>query len=97
MENWNGGKKNRLLERDIENDYEVLQGVVENSDSQNRKNNDSLNGLMERMEGENLVGYLEELFFRCEGSDNRVEIKIIYAYWISLPQEQNQCTVGYYD
>lgn len=57
--------------------------VVENLDNQYRRNNICLKGLIEE---ENLVGYLEELFIGCAGSDNKVAIKTIYAYQINSPR-----------
>lgn len=48
-------------------------------DNQIRKNNVSLKGLKEGTEGQDLKGYLEELFMDCTGSDCSTEIKIVNA------------------
>lgn len=69
-------KSVKMLGRDVDNDYNELQVVVENVDNQTRRCNARLIGLADGKEGGNLEGYLEELFVGCAVSDSKIKIKI---------------------
>lgn len=75
----------KYLQEDVEDfgkDYDELERVVENLDNNQRKNNLKVRGLKEGTEGQDLKGYLTEVFAIWVGSDIETDISITSAFRI---------------
>lgn len=72
-----------LLEGDfdqLDERFEELQVIVENTDNSARKHNIKLHRLKEWVEGVNLKAYLKDLFSACPGADSDILIQIVKSY-----------------
>lgn len=65
-------------------DFDDLEGVVENLDNFQRKNNFKIRGLNEGREGEDLSVYLVELFSSWLGSDFVITVIMSIAYQVGV-------------
>lgn len=71
----------RKASKNLSDDFEDLESVEENLDNFQKKNNIKIRGLKEGVEGEDLPGYLMELFFSAwVGEDCEIVISISSAY-----------------